>query len=331
MDSHLLRVTRQLSNMRRACVFLAIALVVLPANAASAWSAGGHHLIAIMAFRQLTPNHREELLRILKAHPRFDEDFEPPTGLSDTRNLAEWFIGRAGYWPDVIRRADRDYHRSTWHYELGATLAIGDQSKLQVPGFPGPLPVNATLETQDLHIAQALELCLGVLAEKSRPDSERAIALCWIAHLVADAHQPCHAGSLYTEAYPGGDRGGNSIKTRQRENLHSVWDGLLGDRYNTGDILRRAAEIENDRNLMNAVVSLAKAPEGLNPQTWLSESRAFAKEFVYTSDVLRTAHPNMEPLELSDSYLKAAGYTARTRAASAATRLAAVWLQAVMN
>lgn len=38
----------------------------------------------------------------------------------------------------------------------------------------------------------------------------RAIALCLIGQLVADIHQPCHAGSLYMEgvfAESDGDRG----------------------------------------------------------------------------------------------------------------------------
>lgn len=90
----------------------------------------------------------------------------------------------------------------------------------------GPLPEDATLATKDLYIAQALELCTKVLAGKSQPDSDRAIAVCWIAHLVADAHQPCHAGSLYAlDLFPDGDRGANSIKTKQSKNMHALWDG----------------------------------------------------------------------------------------------------------
>ncbi len=228
--------------LRQVLVGLTILLVVSPVQPAMAWSAGGHHLIAVLAFRQLPEKDRNELIRILKAHPRFEEDFKPPKGLSDTRNLDEWLIGRAGYWPDVVRSGDKKYHRASWHYQLGATLIVGDKSRMKVPDFPGGLPAGSTLDTHDLHIAQAIELCKQLLADKSKPDADRAIAICWLAHLVADAHQPCHAGSLYAEGvFADGDRGANSIKTKQRSNMHSLWDGLLGDRYNTGDILRRAA------------------------------------------------------------------------------------------
>ena len=310
---------------RRIVVLLAIVLMVVPIRPAMAWSQGGHHLIAVLAFRQLPEQQRAELFRILKAHPRFEQDFKPPKGLSDARNFDEWLIGRAGYWPDVARGGDKKYHRASWHYQLGATLAIGNKSHMKVPEFPGGLPAGSTLDSHDLHIAQALELCKQILADKSKPDADRAIALCWIAHLVADAHQPCHAGSLYAESvFPEGDRGANSIKTRQRQNMHSLWDGLLGDRYNTGDILRRAADIEGDRNLMNAVATSTKAT-GMQTETWLTESRAFAKEFVYTREVLDAVKPDMEAIDLPEAYLKAAGNAARTRAATAAARLAGVW------
>lgn len=77
-----------------------------------------------------------------------------------------------------------------------------------------------------------------------RPESERAIAQCWIVHLVADAHQPCHAGSLYVEdVFPEGDRGGHEIKTKQSKNLHALWDGLLGPKWDEGDLDRRAREM----------------------------------------------------------------------------------------
>ncbi len=46
--------------------------------------------------------------RILKAHPRFDEDFRLP---KKVRNEEEWLIGRACYWPDVAR-SQPEYNRT---------------------------------------------------------------------------------------------------------------------------------------------------------------------------------------------------------------------------
>lgn len=71
--------------------------------------------------------------------------------------------------------------------------------------------------------------------------------MCWLSHLVADSHQPCHAGSLYVEkVFPEGDRGANSIPVKQGSNMHALWDGLLGQNYNASDIRRRIVEIKKE-------------------------------------------------------------------------------------
>jgi len=116
------------------------------------------------------------------------------------RKIDPWRIGIAGCWPDIIRRSPQD--RPSRHYQLGASVVIGN---VVPPSDPGPLPAGATLDTQELHIGQAFDLCRQVFADRSRPDADRAIALCWLRHLVADGHQPCHVGSLYAEGvFPDG-------------------------------------------------------------------------------------------------------------------------------
>ena len=132
---------------------------------AAAWSESGHHLIALLAFDELSSGEQRELLDLLKAHPRYAEDFTPPEKI---RNVDRFRVGTAGYWPDIARRQPK-YNRPTWHYQLGATLTLGDQTRLQVPGTPGPLPPAATLETQELYIAQAVELCRRVMSDEHAP------------------------------------------------------------------------------------------------------------------------------------------------------------------
>ena len=103
---------------------LACLLVVLSSTQASGWSECGHHIIAVMAYRQLKPEQQEEMIRLIKAHPRFEQDFKAPQNI---KNENEWLVGRAGYWPDVARRSEWD--RPTWHYELGATMVIAKRRK----------------------------------------------------------------------------------------------------------------------------------------------------------------------------------------------------------
>jgi hypothetical protein len=311
--------------MRIALVFLLSILIARPCDA---WWEGGHHLIAVMAYELLSEGEQHELQTILAAHPRIAEDFMPPMNVSGPEETNLWRIGRAAYWPDVARSQPK-FTRPNWHYQLGATLTVGEN--VNVPKTPGAVPESATLDTENLHIAQAVELCRTVLRDKTRPLSDRALAICWLAHLVGDAHQPCHAGSLYFAGlFPEGDRGANFIPTKQSDNLHFLWDGLLGAQFDAGDVRRRARTIASESQLWGDATRAAQKEGGLNPLTWLAESGEFGRSHVYAPEILTAVESaaresrRLEMIDLSESYLKAAGEAARIRAAFAAHRLAAV-------
>jgi hypothetical protein len=319
---------------KRLIAILLIFVFLLPGQLCHAWSEGGHHLIAAIAFSLLTNQEQVELLAVLKQHPRFAEDFVPPEKVANDEERTRWLVGRAGYWPDVARKQPK-YHRSTWHYELGPTIVLGNADGIEVPQRPGSLPLDATMETQDLYLSQAVELCRKVLSDKSQLAGDRAIALCWIGHLVADAHQPCHAGSLYMEKVfvkKDGDRGANSIPTKQRQNMHALWDQLLGDEFAQRTNRRRFAEITSSPQLSEIGRIAVSIPGGLDPLVWLGESRKAAVEHVYTDDVLQSLNilvrglaEKPEVMTLSEYYLKNAGRVAQQRATQGAYRLAGVW------
>jgi len=320
--------------MRKSTAIILILLLIVPPGPCFAWSEGGHHLIAAIAFSLLTNQEQADLLDVLKQHPRYAEDFVPPEKLPNEEEKIRWLVGRSGYWPDVARRQPI-YHRSTWHYELGPSLVLGDRTKLLVPDRPGALPVDATLETQELHIAQAIQLCRKVLSDKTQDAGQRAVALCWIGHLVADSHQPCHAGSLYMEGVfekKDGDRGANSIPTKQRQNMHALWDQLLGQDFALRTTRRRYAEIVTSPELTARGEQALSLAGGLDPQVWLEESRKLAVEQVYTPEVLEPLNvvvrglvEKPQEITLSEAYLKNAGEVAQVRATEAAYRLAGVW------
>ncbi len=310
------------------CIILTV-LFVLPPLPAFAWSEGGHHIISLMAFDLLSKDEQAKFVDILSKHPRYNDDFVPPKGLPNEQEKQRWKVGRVGYWPDIARSQPK-YNRPTWHYELGASLVIGDKSKLSVPNAPGPLPVDANLETQDLYASQAIALCSNVLGDKSTSPSDRAIALCWIGHLVADVHQPCHAGSLYMENVfieADGDRVANRIITKQSNSMHALWDGLLGREFDVADTRRRIFEITSDQEL---VAKAKHEGEWMMPQTWLAESRWAATSYVYTQNVLDNLKASIgtqkgNPINLDGDYWKTAGKVAQQRALLAAHRLAATW------
>lgn len=230
--------------MPSARFLLPILLLIGLATRCPAFSDTGHHVIAVLAFMELEPAERAEVMRILRAHPTFDQHFNPPESIRGDQNAIErWQIGVAGEWPDIIR-GTREWDRPTWHYQLGASFIIGNPMP---PDAPGPLPAGATLETRELYASQAIKLCQRIWSDRSQSDADRAVALCWLCHLVADIHQPLHCGSLYSETvFPDGDRGGNSIRVTNGRNLHAVWDGMLGRNATPGDVMRRAVEIRDN-------------------------------------------------------------------------------------
>jgi hypothetical protein len=72
-------------------------------------------------------------------------------------------------------------------------------------------------------IIAAIDSFAGVLADAEVPRPERAEALRFLVHLVADLHQPLHVGDNH-------DKGGNQTQVRLGDtgtNLHAVWDGQL--------------------------------------------------------------------------------------------------------
>jgi hypothetical protein len=100
---------------------------MLTVQPAFAWSDGGHHIIAVLAFDLMKPAGQKRVIELLSKHPRFAEDFKPGPKIAD---LNHWTIGRAGYWPDVARDQPA-FNRPNWHYQLGSTLTIGDSAPKQ--------------------------------------------------------------------------------------------------------------------------------------------------------------------------------------------------------
>ena len=111
---------------------------------------------------------------------------------------------------------------------------------------------------------------------------DRADALRWLLHLVADVHQPLHAGDRL-------DRGGNDLPTRrargrgQPGNLHRVWDfdvvgPVLGgrDAAAVGRALARATR-EGDA---------ATWARELDPAGWATESHVVARRIYGELDAL---------------------------------------------
>jgi len=133
-----------------------------------------------------------------------------------------------------------------------------------------------------------------------------------------------------------GDRGANRIITKQKKNMHALWDQLLGPDFELSAVRRRIVEITGDDELVAKGHVAIAATDGLSPLTWLAESRAAAIKHVYTAEVMdslnlvaRGVITKPEAIDLSERYLKYAGRVAQVRAIEASRRLAETWRTAI--
>lgn len=235
--------------MRPLLIFL---LTVLASTDVLAWNAAGHRLSAIIAWQGMAPETRACVDAALRHHPDHGR-WREKAGADDSALI----FAEASTWPDSIRHDPR-------FAEETATSPL--------PGFPDMQRHSDWHYVDFDHRGKRgrgqLDRQIVALTETVRttPDIARiAWALPWLAHLVADLHQPFHAG------YPV-DHGGNSLLVedpadvrRPFVSLHTWWDDLPGKSGLRGKRLRQKA---------GALLAGQSPPRQGNEALWLRESRA---------------------------------------------------------
>ena len=185
--------------------FLLLLLATSPV--ALAWSGLGHRLVGDLAARHLQRSTQRQVQVLLagEADPTL-------AGIAD--------------WADALRDSDPALFRRTarWHYvNLGPDCDY--EPARDCPG--------------DHCLVGAIRKQQRVLVDRSATLQQRRDALAFLVHLVADAHQPLHAGGR-------DDKGGNRYQVSLRTdlppppfarnryadgvmgtNLHAVWDYYL--------------------------------------------------------------------------------------------------------
>lgn len=286
----------------------ALFLLLFLATPANAFNALGHKVIADIAWRNLDSPTRLYIVKVLRRHPRFDSDF------AIVASESRWIFQHAATWPDQIR-GNSQYDHPTWHY-VNFPCFVGRQR---------PHDFNLEMELKgdvdNLNVAQAIVLCRKIVASNA-PPSEKALAYCWLFHLVGDLHQPLHTTAMVSERFPDGDRGGNAIPTMQGRNLHALWDNLLGSDSLPSDVKREVAELRNRPWLWQVDTSGSVSD-------WIRESHLIAKTTAYSPYIISPVqvHGELLPINLADTYLQTAGQTARQQIVAAGLRLAAILRQ----
>ncbi len=288
---------------------IAIGIVVAILSAPSltlGWGAGGHMMVAKIAFDRLNPRAKAKAAHLLSL----------PINPAAITKKSKDFVN-AAHWPDDLRPDHSFDAFLVRHF-------IDNPFHLDNTALPPDLP-------EADNIVKALQDNVEIL-KTSADENEQAQALRFIIHFVGDIHQPLHCATRVDAALTHGDLGGNKafvllpdpknpghLKT---VNLHSYWDGGIGKFPPTGPnfappplskippavVLALAHHPDTDPDI--------KLDEPLAFSAWADESFALAQQVAYHGIKKRTK-PTAE-------YNRIALETARKRVAWGGYRLAAL-------
>ncbi|GDX40926.1 nuclease [Armatimonadota bacterium] len=284
----------------RRILFLGSLLIALSSLSlpSFAWHAAGHEATAWVAYKALGQAQTHTIADMLRKHPDYALWMqEKPSEMEEDLYL---FL-RAAIWPDDIRAPKHPSHHfahSSWHYVNRLFIIDGQASPKLEKGK---------------HILEAIALNSKTLQSTS-PDADKAVALCWIFHLMGDIHQPLHSTALVSAQFPEGDRGGNLFFVRNKtrtNNLHSLWDGLwdketAGKSVSDSGVRERVDHVKLlkvvGRVLKQYPANGFKELGNTDYSSWVDESFALAKRAVYLDGKLPIGTDTHTPGQLPDTY-----------------------------
>ena len=184
--------------------FVAVCLILSTSTTSLGWGAGGHMMVASIAFKRLNPKAKAQVNKLLAI----------PINPCDVTKNSPDFVN-AAHWADDVR--------PNLGFEFAPNLHFADfpftTDHTPLPDLPEPHNIIMALE----HYVEVLKTSIDT--------NEQAQALRFVIHFVGDIHQPLHCSTLVDKAHPQGDQGGNLFKINvggQSTKLHSYWDGGLG-------------------------------------------------------------------------------------------------------
>ena len=262
--------------------------------------------LAYDALERRDPAAVAAVLALMRAHPdraRFDRTLAGLQGPARDRMTFE-LMAR---WPDDARRGPLDH--DSWHYS----------QKLVSPWrYALPIAFGGA--------ESAFRRTLKTARDPRAAPAARAVALCWVLHIVGDMHEPLHAALWMSLRFPLTDQGGNAAWVRAApgappQKLHWFWDsvGGLGGRGADPDAL--AARIARDHPDPDD-------PPPADPRAafagWVAHSRELARTDVYERGALRPGTtPACAPV-LTTAYVARAQADGEAQLAHAAWRAAAL-------
>jgi len=296
------RLTGEMNSGRDVLQWLVVFLVLFWCELPGVgWDAGGHEVIAMLAWEHLNPKARQAVTELAREIPTDGLPYDSVT---------------MACWMDDLRRRDPALPDEglflTWHY-----IDLGIEPS-------DPMPSLQPGDDNEFHgnVVQALERARVVLEGGTDPYIKtRAMACAMAMHLVGDIHQPLHAATHYFQTAGGWthhDAGGNKEYVMNGPEGEARFSLVLDDRYQ-----ERGAHDPVALQGLVKVLSGESAGVGVNLQPdfakWAWESHAIAENFVYPG-IMTTE--SKKYCRLSSGYVVRAKALARQQIVLAADRLA---------
>jgi len=252
----------------RGVIALAVVCLILCLPTMSlGWGAGGHMMVAQIAFARLNPRARAQVKMLLAI----------PINPAAISSRSKDFVN-AAHWADDLRPFTEFDSFKELHFIDKAFSTDGTT----LPPLPEP------------NVVKALEDNVNIL-KTSTDKNAQAQALRFIIHFVGDIHQPLHCATLASSANPQGDRGGNLVSIKitgangkpKITNLHSYWDGGLttfpptGANFKPPALSRIPAAARRATAGNPATDPALNLNEPTNFQAWADESFQLAKDVAY--------------------------------------------------
>ncbi len=282
-----------------------ILALVLP-QSILAWNATGHQVVARIAWENMTPTARRNVIALLQEAPpdaclldQFPNDSRP----LEVRQR-EFFM-LASTWPDIVRPRDEEdtracirFHRRNWHFINFFWEGISGETNDNRPQD------REDIETPEVNAVERLKLFRPFAACSlpqcgTRKDG-RAIILAWMLHLVGDIHQPLHTSARVTsrQSEREGDQGGNLFKlgpSNDSLSLHSFWDGIIDRSIQRQQGENNMAYVERVANMIMQSHPRSGMLERLRPgdfDAWSREGFETTKRVVYPRTLQRGQMPS---------------------------------------
>lgn len=289
---------------KSAVAFGLVCLILCTPSLSFGWGAGGHMIVAQIAYKRLNP----------KAKAKANELLALPINPAAETAKSKDFVN-AAHWADDLRPFAEFDSFKPLHFIDKPFSTDGT-----------PLPAGAP---DPNNIIKALEDNVNILKTSSDQNAQ-AQALRFIIHFVGDIHQPLHCAGKVSHAHPNGDLGGNLVSIKipgaggalKTTNLHSYWDGGIASFPKTGanfapPPLSQIPAAATKAMAGNPATDPAlKLDDPFNFTAWADESFALAKSTAYKG-MKNGAKP-------SAAYNTAGVKVARKRVAWGGYRLAAL-------